>query len=175
VEDTKWLIAREIPHLRRYALALTRDPDEADDLVQDCLERAIRKRHLWRRTGRIRSWLFRLMYRQFLDRRTTSASRRTKVPLDTVESEVTEASPPVTDQETQLEFRKVIQALDRLPNAQRETILLVALEGVSYDEAAWILGIPIGTVRSRLARGRDMLYRLRQDEGQRQPLLKRVK
>lgn len=154
-EEVKWLIAREIPHLRRYALALVNDSEAADDLVQDCLERATRKRHLLRRRGAVRSWLFRIQYTVFVN----SCARRTRrgeVPLE--ETDPSLALRP--EQEGRLVCLDVAQGLARLPVEQRAVIALVALEGVSYDEAADILGVPIGTVRSRLSRGRESLKAL---------------
>lgn len=153
MEDRKWLIAREIPHLRRYAIALLRDPDAADDLVQDTVERAIRKLHLWRRHGTMRSWLFRMLYNLFLNGRRSSARAMAVVPVEDVEERL--GVGPA--QEARLQCRDIAEALDRLPPEQRAVILLVALEDVSYDDAADILGVPIGTVRSRLSRGRDAL------------------
>jgi len=151
--DSKWAMAREIPHLRRYALALVRDPTAADDLVQDCLERALRKRHLWRRTGSIRSWLFRILYTTYLNGRARSGRRGRSVDIETVEGRVAVPAP----QEGSAYCREVLSALERLPDEQRVAILLVALEGLSYDEVASILSVPIGTVRSRLWRGREAL------------------
>jgi RNA polymerase sigma-70 factor, ECF subfamily len=75
MDELQWLIAREIPHLHRYALALLRNTDAADDLVQDCLERALRKQQLWRRQGSMRSWLFRMLYNVFLNTRNTRLAR----------------------------------------------------------------------------------------------------
>jgi len=156
MDELKWLIAREIPHLRRYARALLRDPDAADDLVQDCLERALRKRHLWRRHGSMRSWLFRMLYRVFLNTKKTRWSDRLTVPFEAIVPTIRE--PP--RQEKYVECRDMAAALDHLPAEQVAAITLVALEGLSYDEAAWILGIPVGTLRSRLSRGRETLRTL---------------
>jgi RNA polymerase sigma-70 factor, ECF subfamily len=156
MDELKWHIAREIPHLRRYALALRRDPDAADDLVQDCLERALRKRHLWRRRGSMRSWLFRILYTVFLNSRKKQWRDRQRVPLDAIA--LTLAASP--SQEAYVECREMAQALAQLPEQQYAAIVLIALEGFSYDEAAWILGIPIGTLRSRLSRGREALRTL---------------
>lgn len=154
MDDLKWLIAREIPHLRRYARALTRDAEEADDLVQDSLERALRKRHLWQRRGTLRGWLFRMLYHVHLNRRRGESRRPIEPSADGVAAG---SAPPA--QESYLECLRVADALDRLPASQRDAILLVSLEGMPYDEAAWILDIPIGTLRSRLSRGRDALRR----------------
>jgi RNA polymerase sigma-70 factor (ECF subfamily) len=153
MDDLKWLIAREIPHLRRYALALLRDPHAADDLVQDCLERALRKRHLWRQGGSLRSWLFRILYTVFLNTRKTQGRDQQTLPLDAIEFTLA-ASP---NQDAYVECREIAKALAQLPEPQYAAIILIALEGFSYDEAAWIQGIPIGTLRSRLYRGREAL------------------
>jgi RNA polymerase sigma-70 factor (ECF subfamily) len=153
MDDLKWLIAREIPHLRRYALALLHDPHAADDLVQDCLERALRKRHLWRQCGSLRSWLFRILYTVFLNTRKTQWRDRQALPLEAIEFTLAASA----NQEAYVECREMAKALAQLPESQYAAIMLIALEGFSYDEAAWIQGIPIGTLRSRLYRGREAL------------------
>src|SRR3546814_7129756 len=106
-----WRTSRDIPHLRRYALALVRDREAADDLVQDSLERALKKRHLWRRQGSIRSWLFRILYNVFLNQMSGRQRRRSVVPLD--EAGMSIAAPP--RQEKHMECRNVAEALERLP------------------------------------------------------------
>jgi RNA polymerase sigma-70 factor, ECF subfamily len=153
MNDLKWAISREIPHLRRYAVALVGDPHAANDLVQDCLERGLRKRHLWRRTGSLRSWLFRILYRTYLNNRDRDRRRGPVVNFEAIEGEITTPS----TQETTAHARAVVSGLALLPDEQRAAILLVALEGMSYDEAAAALGVPIGTLRSRLWRGREAL------------------
>lgn len=152
-DDLKWLIAREIPHLRRYAAVLVGEPHLVDDLVQDCLERALRKRHLWRRHGRLRSWLFRLLYRRHVDRG-RRASRRREV-TDEAAAELPVAQP--ARQEHAVQVRDIAAALRRIPEEQRAAIVLVGVEGLSYEEAAEVLDVPIGTLRSRLWRGREAL------------------
>jgi len=156
MDELQWMIAHEIPHLHRYALMLLRNSDAADDLVQDCLERALRKRLLWRRQGSMRSWLFRMLYNVFLNTRNARQREKLVVPLEAIEPQMTEDS----RQETYVEYRAIAQALDQLPRQQYAAIMLIALEGFAYDEAAWILGVPIGTLRSRLARGRETLRAL---------------
>ena len=169
MDDVKWLMAREIPRLRRYARSLTGDSDSADDLVQDCLERAIRKRHLWRRHGSIRNWLYRVLYNVFLNRIQGDRSRR-HVPLDRVDGVlITPAR-----QEQEIECKDIVSAMQNLPDEQRAAIALTALEGLSYDEAAEVLDVPIGTLRSRLFRGRDKLRELYEEPPLRTPL-RRVK
>jgi RNA polymerase sigma-70 factor (ECF subfamily) len=152
-DELKWMIAREIPHLRRYAALLTGSADGADDLVQDCLERALRKRHQWGRTGSLRSWLFRLLYTRHIDeRRATRAFQRLlgPAPADTERTQL-------PNQEHSVGLADITAALQRLPGDQRAAILLVGVEGFSYEEAAFALDIPIGTLRSRVSRGRDAL------------------
>jgi len=156
MDELQRLIAREIPHLHRCALALLRNTDAADDLVQDCLERALRKRQLWRRQGSMRSWLFRMLYNVFLNTRHTRRRDRLAVPLEAIEPTMTESP----RQEQYVECRAIAQALDQLPEQQYAAIMLIALEGLAYDEAAWILGVPVGTLRSRLSRGRETLRTL---------------
>lgn len=156
MDDVRVLIANEIPHLRRYALVLTSDSAAADDLVQDCLERAIRKRHLWTRRGSLRSWLYRILYNVFANQGARRARRRRETAL-----EATHADPPQRpDQEDRVVLGEISRAMMRLPADQRAAIALTALEGLSYDEAASALGVPVGTLRSRLSRGRETLRRI---------------
>jgi RNA polymerase sigma-70 factor (ECF subfamily) len=160
LDDTKWLMAREIPRLRRYALSLVNDADAADDLVQDTLERAIRKRHLWQRRGSMRSWLYRILYNVFLNQIAAREKRRKEIALDLAPT----LSEPAC-QEQRASCRDIAEAMRQLPAQQRAAIALTAVEGLSYDESAGVLGIPIGTLRSRLSRGREMLKRLCPDHG----------
>lgn len=157
-DELKWMIARELPRLRRYARALRYQPAAADDLVQDCLERALRKRHLWTRRGSLRNWLLRMLYRTHLN---ALRSRRLQSSLD----ELTDSDPALAQPAAQIqrvELREMETALDRLPREQRDTLLLVVLEGLTYDEAASVLGVPVGTVRSRLSRARSTLVAMRE-------------
>ncbi len=149
------LIVAEIPSLRRYARALTGDPAAADDLVQDCLERAWRRRHLWRRRGSIRAWLFTILHNVHANTVRRDARRPRLVPLDGEQQGVVQ---PVQDQAVGL--RQFAEAIAMLGHDQRAVILLVGLEEMTYAEAAAILGVPIGTVMSRLARGRERLRQL---------------
>jgi len=155
VDDLKWLIAREISHLRRFAIALTRDEILADDLVQDSLERALKKRRQWSQRGSLRSWLFRVLYRIHLDHRRNRWSRL--VPAS--EADLDRHSMESPQQEHHIACRDIGEAIGRLPADQRSAILLIALEGMSYDQAAVVLDIPIGTLRSRLSRARQRLAR----------------
>jgi len=170
VDDLRWAIARQIPHLRRFALALSSNRDQADDLVQDCLERALRKQRLWRRRGSLRSWLFSVLYRTHIDQRRSRRRREIATAPDVINTVGTQ----LPNQDHHVECRDIGEALDRLPEDQRSALLLIALEGFTYDEAAEVLNVPIGTVRSRLSRGRQALRDLR--KGDTQPrILRRVK
>ena len=142
-------IVELIPRLRRYARALAGDRIGADDLVQDTLERAWSKLHLYRRGTDLRAWLFTVMHNVYVNQ------LRALRPAASFDEEMPElALPARTDT---LELRDLDAAIRRLPPDQREVLLLVALEEMSYEEAAGTLGIPIGTVMSRLARAREKL------------------
>jgi len=157
VLDLKRSIAAEIPYLRRYALFLARDPDRADDLVQDCLERALRKRHLWLGQGHIRSWLYRVLHNVHVN---GCKHRQGGYVSATSHDEAAARMSEPARQDRRIECRDLAAALGKLPPEQREAIVLIALEGHAYEEAAGMLGVPVGTVRSRLARGRDALRSL---------------
>ena len=145
-----------IPRLRRYARALTGNADQADDLVQDCLERALGRLHLWRSGTNLRAWLFTIMHNLHVNNMRRRAIRPDGEPLP--DWDAGGRVRPVQDDV--VELRSVVGALRQLPDEQREVLLLVALEELSYREAADALGIPIGTVMSRLARGRERLRQL---------------
>jgi RNA polymerase sigma-70 factor (ECF subfamily) len=138
-----------IPRLRRYARALVGERTTADDLVQDTLERAWAKLHLYRRGTDLRAWLFTVMHNVHVNR--IRATRLTD-PLDDEMPELAQAERPDT-----LLMRDLDRAISRLPADQRAVLLLVTLEEMSYDEVARTLGIPIGTVMSRLSRAREKL------------------
>ena len=147
------LVEREIPRLRRYARALTRDASRADDLVQSALVRAVAKQHLWQPGTDLRAWLFTILHNQHVNDVRRGMREGTMIPVEDVASVLTvEAN--ATDS---LQLRDLDRALARLPDEQRQVILLVGMEGMRYEEVATILGVPIGTVRSRLSRGRETL------------------
>jgi RNA polymerase sigma-70 factor (ECF subfamily) len=152
------MIAAQIPHLRRYARALIGDRAMADDLVQDCLERAWSRFHLWRDGSNLRTWLFTIMHNLHANAARSAARRPKTVPLD----ETGMAAPIRAAQEDGLAVASIDAALADLPDEQRQVILLVGLEGMSYQEAAATIGVPVGTIMSRLHRGRE---RLRQTLG----------
>jgi RNA polymerase sigma-70 factor (ECF subfamily) len=147
-------VAVHIPRLRRYARALVGERHAADDLVQDTLERAINKFHLWRPGSDLRAWLFTIMHNVFVNQ-LRARGARPEEPLD--ESLDVAALSSSVDR---LEMRDLDAALALLPVEQREVVLLVGMEEFSYAEAAKALGVPIGTVMSRLFRGRERLRTL---------------
>jgi RNA polymerase sigma-70 factor (ECF subfamily) len=155
-------LVTHLPRLRRYARALTGNRDAADDLTQDTLERAWTKRHLWRASGgdpagSLRAWLFAVMHNVFVN---TVRRMRPVVSLDADGGTTADIVAAEASAETGAALREIGQALMRLPEEQREVILLVGLEQLSYVETAFALDVPIGTVMSRLSRGRDRLRRL---------------
>lgn len=143
-------IVAEIPRLRRYARALTGDSFRADDLVQDCIERALSRWPLWR-PGNLRAWLFTIMHNVFVNQ------LRTAGRLDYRADEDLPESPTRAEQEDGLMLRDLDRALQQLPLEQREALLLVTLEELTYDEAARVLDVPVGTIMSRLFRAREKL------------------
>jgi RNA polymerase sigma-70 factor (ECF subfamily) len=156
MSDFGLLLEKEIPRLRRYARALTRDAVRADDLVQSCLVRALAKSHLWQPGTDLRAWLFTILHNQHVNDVRRSVREGVSVPVEDV-------APVLTVQSTQgasLQLRDLDRALGKLPEEQRQVLLLVGLEGMRYEEVALVLDVPVGTVRSRLSRGREMLRRL---------------
>ena len=149
-------IEAEIPRLRRYARALTRDLITADDLVQECLTRALSKLHLWQQGTDLRAWLFTILHNQYINHVRRTAREGTAVGLSGHEPLLARAP----QQGTRLELRDLERAIAKLPRAQRLVILLIGLEGMSYREVATVLDVPVGTIRSRLSRGREALRRL---------------
>lgn len=158
-----------IPSLRRYARALLRDGERADDLVQDCLERALSRRHLWRGGATLRPWLFKIMHNVFASQARAQASRPRPQPIDQLADGV--AVP--ADQGHRLALAEMARALASLPEEQRRTVLLVALEGLSYQDVAQVMDVPVGTVMSRLSRARERLRTLTAAEPG--PTLRRIK
>jgi len=158
-----------IPALRRYAAVLARNHQDQDDLVHDCLVRALDHWHTRREDASIRSWLFAIMHNLFVSHQRKKKLRGEVTPIDAVRDERYRIS---ADQERYVEFRDVFQALDRLPEEQRSVLVLIAVEDLSYAETAQVLDIPIGTVMSRLSRGRERLRAMM--EGNSQPEAVRV-
>jgi RNA polymerase sigma-70 factor (ECF subfamily) len=146
-------LIEHLPRLRRYARALTGDLNRADDLVQDTLERALAKLDLWQPGSDLRAWLFTLMHNLFVNQ------IRIKRPQETVMEEALD-EPVSGGQMEALAARDIHAALARLPEEQREVLLLVGLEQFGYAEAAQVLGVPTGTVMSRLSRARERMRQM---------------
>jgi RNA polymerase sigma-70 factor (ECF subfamily) len=149
-------IEAEIPRLRRYARVLVHDHSGADDLVQDCLVRALAKLHLWQEGTNLRAWLFAILHNQHINQVRRNLRSGSPVQLNEADPQLSRPA----DQYKRLELRDLERALSQLPEEQRAAILLVGLEGFAYQQVADILGIPTGTVRSRISRGRNALRRL---------------
>lgn len=146
-------LAAELLAARRYALVLTRDADQAEDLVQEALARAIAAARTWRPGGDLRRWLLTIVHNTHATRR-----RRRRLEAAASERQGWAATEPVpAPQPERVHLTQTIAALTALPEEQREALVLIAFEGMSYKDAAAILGIPIGTLMSRLARGREAL------------------
>lgn len=165
--DKEDLILDQIPHLRRYAAALLRDRDDADDLVQDCLARAFDRIHLWQPSGTMRAWLFTILHNLHV----SQLRKHGREPDIRSDTEHLERQPAASDAESGLLARDIANALAQLPEEQRSVVLLVGLEGMSYADVAAITEVPLGTVMSRLSRGRDRLRQIMDA----QPALRRVK
>jgi len=148
-------LQEEIPALRRYARYLTRDADRADDLVQDSLERAIAKRRLWHKPESLRPWLFAVLHNVHLNQIRRQTRQPAEVPLDQVFPQASRSE----GQTNTVMIGQVMAALDHLEPQQREVLVLVAVEGLHYKEVAMVLGLPTGTVMSRLSRARERLRR----------------
>jgi len=157
MSDAPSLIAL-IPRLRRYARALVGERSAADDLVQDTLERAWTKLHLYREGTDLRAWLFTVMHNVHVNQ--VRAAR----PTTALDEDMPELAQRAVQGDALL-VRDLERAVAALPAAQREVLLLVALEDLSYDETARVLGIPIGTVMSRLARAREKVRAMMHGKG----------
>lgn len=156
-----------LPRLRRFASWLTRADDSADDLVQATLERALSRWHTRRDRAALRPWLFAIAYRQFLDDR--RRARRHAAMLELFGRSVPTESPSA---EREVEAQSTLGAIDRLPEAQRLLLLWVSVEGLTYQEVAALLDVPIGTVMSRLSRARAALHHLADGDSRDAPALR---
>ena len=169
MDEIAALLEPQIPALRRYAWALLRDDDAADDLVQDCLERAISRWRLRRRDASLRAWLFTIQRNLFLNGARRRTRRGTHLGVEVLEHIASSEG----SQESGVGVRDVLTGLDLLPEEQRSVLLLIAVEDLSYEETARVLQVPIGTVMSRLSRAREKM-RQYLDAG-RGSVLRRVK
>lgn len=167
--DKRNALVAELPHLLRYARALTRDTGAAEDLVQDCASRALSRLHLFQAGTNMRAWLFTVMHN--LHRQNLRKTSRRQAPTQ-ISEEIENRLAAVDDANQRLALRDLDRAVADLPDEQRQVVLLIGLEDMSYQETAAILDIPVGTVMSRLARARERLRRAM--EGQSQPRLRSV-
>lgn len=158
--------------LRRYARSLVGAGRqmEADDLVQDCLERAVAKADRFEPGTNLRAWLFRIMHNLYIDRVRSTESRVERCSIEDAERTLFYPA----NQPAAVELRKVLEIVDELPPEQRSVLMMVALEGLKYIEVAEILDVPLGTVMSRLTRAREAV-RNRMGEGRKEQPLRRVK
>jgi RNA polymerase sigma-70 factor (ECF subfamily) len=141
-----------LPRLRRFARALSRNQHDADDLTQAAVERALRHRGQFREGANLGSWMFGIMKNAWIDQRRTRG-RRGEVALP----EDSGDHPAISPVDTETSLWSVSEAMDKLPEEQRLAVALVLVEGMSYKEAAAVLEVPMGTLTSRLARGRTAL------------------
>jgi RNA polymerase sigma-70 factor, ECF subfamily len=150
-----------IPRLRRYARVLTGEATRADDLVQDTLARAWEKRALWQAGTDLRAWLFTIMHNVFVNQRAMARRDARTVSLDDDENGSAAWQVPVpAAQFTRVELLETMQSVGKLPAEQREVLILAAVEEMRYEEIATVMGIPVGTVMSRLSRAREKLRRM---------------
>jgi RNA polymerase sigma-70 factor (ECF subfamily) len=150
-----------LPRLRRFAHALSRNSADADDLTQATVERALRSRAQWEPGTRLDSWLYRIMRNLWID---TVRSRGRKDDLHApVEEAERIGEDPRSAIEASIDLKKAMAAMERLPGEQREVIALILVEGFGYRECSDMLGLPVGTVASRLARGRAALLQMMGD------------
>jgi RNA polymerase sigma factor (sigma-70 family) len=147
-------IADHVRSLRRYALVLTRDGDEAEDLVQEALTKALSGARLFALERDLRVWLFSILHNAHVSR-----LRRKRTALNAKPYLAQEDSRPAS-QLAHMELRQVLDCLEKLPDDQRRAVALVGLESMTYAQAAKVLGVPMGTLMSRLARGREALRRM---------------
>jgi len=148
-------LAALLPRLRRFAHGLSRDPADADDLAQASLERALKSKDQWQPGTRLDSWCYRIMRNLWID---TARSRARRMVHEAPEEEgLNVGDDPRDAMDTSVDLRRLMAAMGRLPDEQREVVALILIEGFGYREASEMLGLPIGTVSSRLVRGRMAL------------------
>lgn len=153
-----------LPRLRRYARVLTGDVNRADDLVQDTLARAWEKRSLWRAGSDLRAWLFTIMHNIHINQFAARQREAAETSIDAITGSSTGWEFPVrATQADRVELFEVLGHIGRLPTEQREVLLLAAVEELRYHDVARVLGVPVGTVMSRLNRAREKLRRMTGD------------
>ena len=151
-------LAALLPRLRRFAHALSRNPSDADDLAQATVERALKSRGQWQPGTRLDSWSYRIMRNLWIDT-VRSRGRRERMEAPAEEAERL-GHDPREAVDAGIELQRAMAAMERLPDEQREVVSLILVEGFGYREAAEMLDLPIGTVSSRLVRGRTALLEM---------------
>ena len=157
------LLSEHWPRLRRFAYALSRDSSDADDLVQGTVERAMRAAGQWQAGTRFDSWLFRIARNHWID--TVRARSRQRTRFVAAEEGEAVGFDPRPQTEAAIDLKRAMAALERLPDEQREVVALILIDGLGYRETAELLGLPIGTISSRLVRGRKALLALLGERG----------
>jgi RNA polymerase sigma-70 factor (ECF subfamily) len=148
-------LASLLPRLRRFAHALSRDTADADDLTQATIERALRSREHWQAGTRLDSWTYRIMRNLWID---TARARGRRTAREAPEEEgLNVGQDPRAAMDAAVDLHRIMAAMTRLPDEQREIVALILVEGFGYREVSEMLGLPIGTVSSRLVRGRTAL------------------
>ena len=171
MSDIKSQFVRHIPQLRRYARALVNGADVADDLVQDALERAWARRDQWDTRREIKPWLFTVLHNVYVN----DVRRYKRMPSMVDYPELENVAAASSDEPMELTITDLQRALDEISEEHREVLLLVGLEQFSYKEAAEVLGVPLGTVMSRLTRARKRLRELMTDPTMPMAVIRRVK
>lgn len=171
MHDLMAILEPLIPGLRRYARGIARDATLADDLVQDCLERAIARWHQRLPDRSTKAWLYAILHNLAVDRGRVMARQGRSVAIDET-TQAAFATPAAQDQA--LRTGDILAAIALLPDEQRAVLILIGVEELSYADAADVVGVPIGTIMSRLSRGRDRLRELLEGQDAR-PALRRVK
>ncbi|MDP3898058.1 MAG: sigma-70 family RNA polymerase sigma factor [Mesorhizobium sp.] len=167
MDEKRGAILAELPRLRRYARALMRDRESADDLVQDCIEKALERIDNWQTGDNPRRWLFTIMHHIFIDQLRKVKRRGAMVSISAQHENAFVTQP--TQLET-LQAREVLEALQTIEPDRRSALVLVSVEGMTYAEAATVLGIPAGTLMSRIARGREELRLQLEDASRRRKI-----
>ena len=160
----------ELPYLRRFARGLCGDASLADDLVQDCVERALVKSHLYDPARPLRAWLYAVLRNIYVSNWRRNSKFTGAKNIDDLEGSEGAVQP---EQENNFSVALITDALDNLPAQQREVLILISLEEMSYQQASEIIGVPIGTIMSRLSRARAHLQNILEERGT--PVLRRVK
>ena len=168
--DFRTKLIAEIPHLRRFARGLCGDASLADDLVQDCIERALKKSHLYDVTKPLRAWLYAMLRNIHVSNWRSNVKHTSSKNIDDLQDGEGATRP---EQDDNFSTRLITEALDKLPAQQREVLVLISLEEVSYKQASEIIGVPIGTIMSRLSRARSLLKDILEERGT--TVLRRVK